>query len=131
MAFSRGSETNQTFDRHLAVAQTGHGCPERSQSPMKLSKIALCAAVAAAFSLPFTAHAAKGNKNKGAAPAFSSVDKNSDGNISKDEYIAAMKDSIGEETAKTQFASLDKNKDDKLSSEEYSAAATKKKKKNK
>jgi Ca2+-binding EF-hand superfamily protein len=99
---------------------------------MKLSKIAFCAALAAAFSLPFTAEAAKGDKRKkGAAPAFSSIDKNGDGTITQEEYVAAMKDSIGEETAKTQFGSLDKNKDDKLSSEEYSAAAAGKKEKKK
>jgi Ca2+-binding EF-hand superfamily protein len=99
---------------------------------MKLSKIALCAALTAAFSLPFTAEAAKGErKKKQAAPAFSSIDKNGDGSITKEEYVAAMKDSIGEETAKTQFASLDKNSDEKLSSEEYSAAAAGKKGKKK
>jgi len=96
---------------------------------MKLSKIALCAALVAAFSMPFTAQAAKGerkNKKKAAAPAFSTLDKNSDSSISKDEYVAAMKDSIGEETANTQFASMDKDNDGKLSSEEYSASAGKK-----
>jgi hypothetical protein len=100
---------------------------------MKLSKIALCAALAAAFTLPFTAEAAKGDKKnkKGAAPAFSSVDKNGDGTITEEEYVAAMKDSIGEETAKTQFASLDKNSDKKLSSEEYAAAASGKKERKK
>ena len=96
---------------------------------MKLSKIALCAAIAAAFSLPFTAQAAKGNRKnkKQAAPAFSSVDKNGDGKISQGEYVAAMKDSLGEETAKTQFASLDKNSDKELSQEEFDAGAAGKK----
>src|SRR6185369_9492103 len=110
------------------------GCPQSViQSPMKLTKIALCAALVAAFSLPFTAEAAKGDrKKKDAGPAFSAVDKDGDGSISKEEYIAAMKDSIGEETAKTQFASLDKNSDGKLTKEEFDAgAAGKKKKKNK
>jgi Ca2+-binding EF-hand superfamily protein len=100
---------------------------------MKLSKIVFCAAIAAAFTLPFTAEAAKGDRKnkKNAAPAFSTLDKNGDGSISKEEYIAAMKDSLGEETAKTQFASLDKNKDDKLSAEEYSAGNGKKERKKK
>lgn len=101
---------------------------------MKISKIILCTAIAAALSLPFTAEAAKGEKKgkKSAAPEFSTVDKNGDGSISQEEYVAAMKDSIGEETAKSQFASMDKNSDGKLSSEEYSASSGKKgKKKNK
>jgi hypothetical protein len=96
--------------------------------PMKLSKLAVCAALVAAFSMPFTAQAAKGDRKnkKAAAPAFSTLDKNSDGSITKEEYVAAMKDSIGEETANTQFASMDKNSDGKLSSEEYSASSGKK-----
>ena len=99
---------------------------------MKLSKLALCASIAATLSLPFTAQAAKGEKrNKAARPAFSAVDKNSDGKISLEEYVAAMKDSIGEETAKTQFASLDKNNDGSLSKEEFDAGAAGKKGKKK
>lgn len=105
---------------------------------MKLRKIALFAALAAAFTLPFTAEAAKGdrkNKKQASSPAFSSVDKDGNGSVTEEEYIAAMKDSIGEETAKTQFASLDKNKDGKLSKEEFEAGAAsgkkEKKKKNK
>lgn len=99
---------------------------------MKLSKLALCAAFAAAFTLPLTAEAAKGErKNKKPAPAFSSVDQDSDGAVTKEEYLAAMKNSIGEETAKTQFATMDKNKDDKLSSDEYAAGGKKERKKRK
>jgi Ca2+-binding EF-hand superfamily protein len=91
------------------------------------------AALAAAFTLPFTAEAAKGDRKnkKQASPAFSSVDKDGDGSITQEEYVAAMKDSIGEETAKTQFASLDKNKDGKLSKEEFEAGAAGKKEKKK
>jgi Ca2+-binding EF-hand superfamily protein len=102
---------------------------------MKLSKIALCAALAVAFTLPFTAEAAKGDRKnkKQAGPAFSTIDKDGKGEVTEAQYIAAVKDSIGEETAKTQFASMDKNKDGKLTKEEYEAgsAGKKGKKKNK
>lgn len=101
---------------------------------MNLRKIALFAALAAAFTLPFTAEAAKGerkNKKQGSSPAFSSVDKDGNGSVTEEEYIAAMKDSIGEETAKTQFGSLDKNKDGKLSKEEFESGAAGKKEKKK
>jgi len=94
---------------------------------MKLSKIVLCAALAAAFSLPFTAEAAKGDKKKSAAPAFSTIDKDGKGEVTEAQYVAAMKDSIGEETAKTQFASMDKDKDGKLTKEEYEAGSAGKK----
>ena len=100
---------------------------------MKLRKIALFAALAAAFTLPFTAEAATGDRKKiqAASPAFSSVDKDGNGSVTQEEYVAAMKDSIGEETAKTQFASLDKDKDGKLSKEEFEAGAAGKKEKKK
>ena len=96
---------------------------------MKTRNFALLTALAAALVIPFTAFAAKGEKKPkaDAAPAFATVDKDGNGSIDEAEYVAAMKEKLGEEAAKTHFASLDKNHDGKLSSEEYAADAPAKK----
>lgn len=96
----------------------------------------MIATLVAAIALPLSVQAAKGerrNKSDAAVPAFDTVDKSKDGTISKEEFVAAMKEKLGEEGAKTRFDTLDKNTDGKLSKEEYAAAggeAKKKRKKN-
>ena len=102
---------------------------------MKTSSRILLATLAVSIALPFAAYAAKGERKnkKEAAPAvaFETADKNKDGSLDKDEYVAAMKDQLGEDGAKSKFATLDKNNDGKLSKEEYSATTETKKKKKK
>lgn len=92
---------------------------------MKLSKSILLTTLAAAIALPVVSFAAKGDgrrkKDQAAVATFESADKNSDGAVSKEEYVAAMKANLGDDGAKAKFATLDKNDDKKLSKEEYDA----------
>ena len=48
-----------------------------------------------------------------------------------EEFVAALKEKMGEGGAASKFASLDKNNDGKLSKEEYSGGATETKKRRK
>jgi Ca2+-binding EF-hand superfamily protein len=92
---------------------------------MKNSPRILIAVLAAAIAFPATALAAKADRKnkKDAAPAvaFTTVDKDTDGSISKEEFVAAMKEKLGEDAAKARFATLDKDSSGKLSKEEYAA----------
>ncbi|MBI5690417.1 MAG: EF-hand domain-containing protein [Verrucomicrobia bacterium] len=84
------------------------------------------AAVALAVALPGICLAAKAdrkNKKNDTPAAFATVDKNSDGSVSKEEFMAAMKEKLGESAADSRFTTLDKNSDGKLTKEEYDAGA--------
>ncbi len=101
---------------------------------MNLTKRLLVATLAAAIALPVATFAAKGDKKKkDAAPAetFASVDKNGDGEITLEEFLASQKDKLGEEAAKARFATLDKNHDGKLTKDEFGAPDEQKKKRKK
>jgi hypothetical protein len=87
----------------------------------------LVVAVAAAFALPVygagdkatsaesaTPSASQGASASGAAAMFKSLDKNSDGFLSREEVQGSPHEK--------DFATLDKNNDGKLSSEEHAAA---------
>jgi len=77
-----------------------------------------------ALTLPIYAqdtNAATGAKDKpDAAAAFAKKDKNSDGFLSKEEFLAKAKDPAKAETA---FAKKDKNSDGKISLEEFAGKA--------
>jgi len=92
-------------------------------------KTLIAAAVAAAFALPFSASAAgdkaasSGDKaassgatksDGGAEAMFKALDKNKDGNITKEEAKGTPHDK--------DFSKLDKNNDGKLSRQEHAAA---------
>lgn len=99
---------------------------------MKLHYRLIAVALATSIAAPCVSFAAKSERKKKETPvAFSSVDKNNDGSVSREEYTAAMKDKLGDEGAKSQFAQLDKNSDGKLTSEEYSSGGKEKKRKKK
>ncbi len=97
---------------------------------MKFNHRIVIAVIAAAVAVPFT-FAAKGEKKKSSEPAFATVDKDSNGSVSRAEFVAAMKATLGDDAAGDKFGELDKNKDGKLSSEEFAAASGKKKGKKK
>ena len=81
-------------------------------------------AVIAAFSMALAVNAAEGEKKKGGG--FASLDKNNDGSISKEEYMASPNAQKDTGKAEARFKSLDKNGDGKLSKEEFEAGQKKK-----
>lgn len=62
------------------------------------------------------------------AKAFAKLDANSDGSISKEEFLASPGAKKDAAKAEESFAKKDKDKDGKLSKEEFTAAPKKKKK---
>jgi Ca2+-binding EF-hand superfamily protein len=105
--------------------------------PMKKSSHVIVAALVTALACPIAVQAAKADrKNKNQQQeqlpvAFAAADTNGDGNVTKEEFVAALKEKLGEGGASSKFASLDKNSDGKLSKEEYSGGATEPKKRRK
>lgn len=98
---------------------------------MKLTHRLVVRTLAVALALPIAAFAAKGDRKKQStetAPAFASVDKDSNGSISESEFVAAN-ENLGATAAKARFGILDKNHDGKLSKEEYAAGSEPEKKK--
>ena len=86
---------------------------------------------AVAISAAFVTAADEAKKPEGAKPkadpaaAFAKMDANSDGSVSKEEFLAKAKDKAKSEAS---FAKRDKDGDGKLSKEEFTAAGGKKKK---
>jgi len=104
---------------------------------MRKSSHVIVAALVAALACPVAVQAAKADrKNKNQQQeqlpfAFAAADTIGDGNVTKEEFVAALKEKLGEGGASSKFASLDKNSDGKLSKEEYSGGATEPKKRRK
>ena len=104
---------------------------------MKKSSRVIVAVLVAALACPGAVQAAKADrKNKNQQQeqlpvAFAAADTNGDGNVTKEEFVAALKEKLGEGGASSKFASLDKNSDGKLSKEEYSGAPEQKKRRKK
>lgn len=89
---------------------------------MKLHHRILLITIASAIAAPGAVFAAKsdGGKSKGKAPTFAAADKNSDGFVTKDEFLAAVQASGGNaKGAEKQFAAKDKDSDGKLSKQEF------------
>jgi hypothetical protein len=107
------------------------GSNPRKNPTMKTTRL-LVASLAAVIALPIAASAAKGDRKKtDTAPAFSTIDKEAKGSVSEAQYVAAVKDTLGEEGAKAKFAALDTDKDGKLTAAEYAAGASQGKKRRK
>ena len=101
---------------------------------MKTPSRIIIATLVAAIAFPFAAQAAKGDRKKkddSTAVTFETADKSKDGTVSSEEFVAAMKDKLGEDGAKARFETLDKDGDHKLTKEEFAAGATETKKKRK
>jgi hypothetical protein len=91
---------------------------------MKVTSILFALLVVASFS--YAADEKKADKPKAdPAAVFAKKDKNSDGKLSKEEFLDKAKDAA---KAEAQFAAKDKDKDGSLSKEEFTAAGGKKKK---
>ncbi|MFM9078940.1 MAG: EF-hand domain-containing protein [Opitutaceae bacterium] len=103
---------------------------------MKKSSHVIVAALVAAVLSPVAVHAAKADRKNKNQPeqlpvAFATADSNGDGSVSKEEFVTALKEKLGEGGAASKFASLDKNSDGKLTKEEYSGAPEQKKRRKK
>ncbi len=94
---------------------------------MKVTSILFAILAVASFS--FAADEAKkkdGDKPKpDMAAVFAKKDKNSDGKLSKEEFLDKAKDAT---KAEAQFTARDKDKDGSISKEEFTAPGGKKKK---
>lgn len=90
-----------------------------------MQKRFLIAALAASLSLPLALNAADGKKKGG---PFAAADKDSDGKITKAEFVAAMTARLGSDSAATsRFAQLDKDGDGSLTRQEFNAGMGEKK----
>jgi hypothetical protein len=101
---------------------------------MKIIHRLIITTITASLLLPITASAAKADRKKAAEPlpAYATIDPDSKGSVSKDQFVAALKEKLGsEDAAKTKFEALDKDSDGKLTKEEYAAGNEPKKRKKK
>jgi Ca2+-binding EF-hand superfamily protein len=71
---------------------------------------------------------AQEKKGKSPEEQFKSLDKDSDGKLSKAEFVARITDPEKKTKAETRFSRIDKNNDGFLSLEEYKEGTMKKKK---
>jgi Ca2+-binding EF-hand superfamily protein len=91
-----------------------------------MKKILTLALIAGMFMPMLSAQAQKGNKSP--EERFKLLDTNSDGKLSKEEFIARVKDDAEKKgKAETQFSRLDKNNDGFVTLEEYKEGMMKKK----
>lgn len=95
-------------------------------------------ALSAALICPVAVQAAKAerrDKKKQASEqlpvAFAAADADGNGSVSKEEFISALKEKLGEGGAASKFVALDKGADGKLSKEEYSGGTTERKRRKK
>ena len=90
---------------------------------MKVTSILFALLVATSFS--FAADEKKEGDKPKADPAaqFAKADANSDGKVSKEEFLKGAKDAAKKEA---QFAAKDKDKDGSLTKEEFAAGGKKK-----
>jgi Ca2+-binding EF-hand superfamily protein len=92
---------------------------------MKVTSILFALLVATSFSYGADAEKKADKPKVDPAAAFAKKDANSDGKVSKEEFLKGAKDAAKAEAA---FAAKDKDKDGSLSKEEFTAAGGKKKK---
>ena len=79
---------------------------------MKIIHRLIITTITASLLLPITASAAKADRKKAAEPlpAYATIDPDSKGSVSKDQFVAALKEKLGsEDAAKTKFEALDKD----------------------
>jgi Ca2+-binding EF-hand superfamily protein len=92
-----------------------------------MKKILALALIAGMF-MPLMTGAQEKKGNKSPEERFKLLDTNSDGKLSKDEFIARVKDDAEKKgKAEMQFSRLDKNNDSFVSLEEYKEGMMKKK----
>lgn len=119
--------TLEVTRKGLVSANAPRPKPNHTQHIMKVITTILSVLALASF-----VNAAEGDVKKpkmDPAKAFAKLDANSDGSVSKEEYMASPQAKKDSAKAEKSFAGRDKDKDGKLSKEEFTAAPAKKKKK--
>ena len=104
------------------------------KNPSRIIPVALAAALLCPVALA-AAKAERRDKKKQPAEqlpvAFAAADADGNGSVSKEEFLAALKEKLGVGGASSKFASLDKSADGKLTKEEYSGGETERKRRKK
>jgi Ca2+-binding EF-hand superfamily protein len=78
--------------------------------------------------LPLVGTGAQEKKGKSPEEQFKALDTNNDGKLSKEEFVARVKDDAEKKAkAEMRFSRIDKNNDNFLSLEEYKEGSMKKK----
>lgn len=88
---------------------------------MKTHTILATAAAVFTLALPFTASAQDAKPKNKAGAAFAAADKNGDGKLSVEEFVAMNSERMDADAAKARFAKLDTDKDGFVTREELRA----------
>ena len=95
---------------------------------MKLTTIALAVLATSALMVPCRAQEAPDKPKRTPEEAFAKLDKNSDGAVSKEEFMASKKAQKDPEKAAKKFGKMDADANGSLSLDEFKAGAAKKEK---
>ena len=95
---------------------------------MKPTTIALAVLATSALMLPCRAQEAADKPKRTPEEAFAKLDKNSDGAVSKEEFMASKKAQKDPEKAAKKFGKMDTDANGSLSLDEFKAGAAKKEK---
>ena len=96
---------------------------------MKRSSLALVAIAASALLLPVRAEEGADKPKADPAKAFAKIDANSDGSVTKAEFVASPRGQKDPEKAANKFTKMDADANGSVSLDEFKASAVKKDKK--
>ena len=100
-----------------------------SMSTMKRSSLALVAIATSALLLPVRAEESADKPKADPAKAFAKIDANSDGSVTKAEFMASPRGQKDPEKAANKFTKMDADANGSVSLDEFKASAAKKDKK--
>ncbi len=96
---------------------------------MKRSSLALVAIAASALLLPVRAEEGADKPKADPAKAFAKIDANSDGSMTKEEFVASPRGQKDPEKAAKKFTKMDADANGSVNLDEFKASAVKKDKK--